>query len=310
VPNLFKLDGRYYLLGSIREDIKIHYWYSETLQGPYQNFFDNVILPTGNYAGRICRAEDRLLLFNFFSKTEQIFGREVVKKLLPPPKEVVTDAAGRLKLKSNSDFAALVTGRQVVTATYQCKVLYGNPHANAVDRPDGLHLSCKSGYEAFLLPGEHEDFRLKALLMLEGLGKTGLVLRMNGEGDGYYLSLDLVNGIAQIRAWGANPTPEFEHAFRYAPLQEAHFRGSDHGPWQIEVVAHGMYIEFSIDGHVVLSLVDDSFADGGIGFYTESAAVCLKDLLIEKLTRPVTEDTAESVYTATRPALQADAADR
>jgi len=300
VPNLFHLDGRYYLMGSIREDTKIHYWYAEQIEGPYQNFFDNVILPTGNYAGRICRTPDKLLLFNFFSKTEHLYGREVVKKLLPPPKELVTDRAGRLKLKSNSGFDRLVTDREIITASYQVKFLYENPHATAVDRPDGLHLACKSGYEAFILPGRHEDFRLRSMLMLEGLGKMGLVLRMSDEGDGYYLSLDLVNGIAQIRAWGANPTPEFEHAFRYEPLQEAHFRGSDHGPWQIEVVAHGMYLEFSIDGYVVLSLVDDSFAEGGIGFYTESAAVCLKDLHVETLSRPVTEDAVEAVYTATR----------
>ncbi|MCX2723447.1 glycosyl hydrolase [Roseibium salinum] len=299
VPNLLQLDGRYYLLGSIREDTKIHYWYSNTLEGPYENFFDNVILPTGNYAGRICRSEERVLLFNFFSKTEVLYGREVVKKLLPPPKELVTDQAGRLKLKSNRGFDKLVTHSESITASHQCKFLYGNPHGSSVDRPDGLHLSCKSGYEAFILPGRHEDFRLRARLMLEGSGKAGLVLRVNEEGDGYYLALDLINGIAQIRAWGANPTPEFEYAFRYEPLQEAHFRGNHQGPWQIELIAHGMYIEFSIDGYVILSLVDDIFAEGGVGFYTESAAVCLNDLEIETLRRPVTEDTADQVYTTT-----------
>ena len=30
VPNLFRLDDRYYLMGSIREDTKIHYWYADT----------------------------------------------------------------------------------------------------------------------------------------------------------------------------------------------------------------------------------------------------------------------------------------
>ncbi|QFT33138.1 hypothetical protein FIV00_21780 [Labrenzia sp. THAF82] len=299
VPNLFRLHDRYYLMGSIREDTKIHYWYAQSWDGPYENFFDNVLLPSGNYAGRICQTEDRLLLFNFFSKTENVYGREVVKKLLPPPKELDTDKAGRLKVRSYRGFDNLVTGREIVTASYQCKILYENKYATAVDRPDGLHLACTSGYEAYLLPGHHQDFRLSTQLMLEGSGKTGLVLRMNEEGDGYYLSLDLVNGIAQMRAWSANPTPEFEHAFRYEPLQEAHFRGSDQGPWQIEVVAHGMYIEFSIDGYVVLSLVDDSFHEGGIGFYVESAAVCLKDLAIETLRRPVSEDTAERVYTTT-----------
>ncbi|GAA0784077.1 glycosyl hydrolase [Roseibium denhamense] len=304
VPNLFKLGERYYLLGSIREDIKIHYWYADSFGGPYENFFDNVLLPSGNYAGRICETPDAILLFNFFSKTEYIYGREVVKKLLPPPKELVTDEAGRLKVKSYSAFNDLVTHREIITASYQCRLLYANPHASAIDRPDGLHLACRSGYEAFLLPGDHLDFRLKAQLMLEGSGKTGLVLRMNEDWDGYYLSLDLVNGIAQIRAWGANPTPEFEHAFRYQPLQEAHFRGSNQGPWQIEVVAHGMYLELSIDGFVVLSLVDDSFIEGGVGFYTESAAVCLKDLEIESLSRPVTEGAAERVYSTALPPLE------
>ena len=270
VPNLFNLDGRYYLMGSIREDTKIHYWYSQSWEGPYENFFDNVLLPSGNYAGRICRADDRLLLFNFFSKTENVYGREVVKKLLPPPKELVTDRAGRLKVRSYSGFNDLVTGQDIVTGSHQCKFLYGNKHATAIDRSDGLHLACKSGYEAFLLPGHHQDFRLRTTLMLEGSGKAGLVLRTSDEGDGYYLSLDLVNGIAQMRAWGANPTPEFEHAFRYAPLQEAHFRGSDQGPWQIEVVAHGMYVEFSIDGYVVLSLVDDSFRMAASGFMSKA----------------------------------------
>ncbi|PVB60808.1 glycosyl hydrolase [Labrenzia sp. 011] len=299
VPNLFRLDDRYYLLGSIREDTKIHYWYANSLLGPYENFFDNVLLPSGNYAGRICRADGDLLLFNFFSKTENVHGRESVKKLLPPPKRLVRDEAGRLKVKSYSGFDSLVTHSESVTASYQCKFLYGNPHASAIDRADGLHLSCKSGYEAFLLPGKYEDFRLRTQLMLEGSGKTGLVLRTNEDGDGYYLSLDLVNGMAQMRAWGANPTPEFEHAFRFAPLQDAHFRGGGQGPWQIEVIAHGMYIEVSIDSQVVLSLVDDSFAEGGIGFYTESAAVCLKNVEIGTLRRPVSEDTAAQVYTTT-----------
>ena len=36
MPGLFKLDGRYFLLGSIREDVKVRYWYSDTLMGPYE----------------------------------------------------------------------------------------------------------------------------------------------------------------------------------------------------------------------------------------------------------------------------------
>lgn len=299
VPNLFRLEGRFYLLGSIREDTKIHYWYADEIHGPYENFFDNVLLPHGNYAARVCRAGGRLLVFSFFAKTEVTNGREFVKKLLPPPKELALGAGGRLRLRSYHGFDALVTEVAQIVAAADFRPLYGNALARCESRSGGLFLSCRSGTEVFLLPGTHEEFRLRAEVVLEGSGKTGLVLRASAEGDGYYLALDLVNGVAQMRAWGANPSPEFEHAFRFEPLQEAQFRGSDHGPWRIEVVAHGTYLEVSIDGYVVLSLVDESFQAGSVGIYVESAALGLSGVTVETLSRPVVEHAAEMVYTAT-----------
>ncbi|MCO6185276.1 glycosyl hydrolase [Rhizobium sp. L1K21] len=303
VPNLFKLDGRYYLLGSIREDIKIHYWYADKIEGPYENYFDNVLLPHGNYAGRICRDNGRLLLFNFFTKTETINGREVVKKLLPPPKELKRGPTGRLKAKSFSGFDKLVTSTTMASSADSYGRLYGNPHAKATDRGGELHLKCDSGYEAFLLADDYVDFRLRCQFRLEGLGKCGFVIRTNEEGDGYYLSLDLINGMAQMRAWGANPTPEFEHAFRYEQLQEASFRGNPEGSWDIEVLAHGAYIEVSIGGYVVLSLVDENYLSGKIGFYVESAAVGVQNVVVETLSMPVTELGSELIYEATHTLL-------
>ncbi|MHC0052177.1 hypothetical protein [Actibacterium sp. D379-3] len=302
VPNLFRFGERYFLLGSIREDTKIHYWYADQAQGPYENFVDNVLLPHGNYAARICRNGAQVLLFSFFAKSEQVQGREFVKKLLPPPKELVAGRDGRLRLKSYRGFGDLVTSATKVTAAAQCRSLYRNPYARVEDREDGIFLSCRSGYEAFLLPGVHDNFRLRSEVDLDGSGKCGLVLRVNDDGDGYYLALDLMNGIARIRAWGTNPHPEFEHAFRYQELQDGHFPGAgDPVPWQIEVVAHGMYLEVSINGYVILSLVDDGYHEGGIGFYAESANLCLRNISIETLSRPVVEHASESVYTATRP---------
>ncbi len=301
VPNLFLFEGRYYLIGSIREDTKVHYWYSETLHGPYENFYDNVLMPPGNYAARVCHNENRLLLFNFFTRVETIQGHSFTKKLLPPPKEIVGGPGGRLRLKSHHAFDDHVTEARRVTAAEDCHRLYGNPHATLENGGGGtIRVSCGSGYEAFMLPGWHADFRLRTEMRLHGEGKAGLVLRSNDEGDGYYLSLDLITGIAQLRIWGANPHPEFEHAFRFEPIQEARFRGSHDGPWQIEAVAHGMYLEVSIDGFIVLSLVDEAYSEGRLGFYTESASLKLNDVTIETLERPVVEHAPEAVYTTTR----------
>ena len=74
--NLFRLDDKVYLIGSIREDTKIHYWYADDIGGPFMNFADNVLLPKGNYAARVCKVGDRWLLFNFFQRKEIIYGRE------------------------------------------------------------------------------------------------------------------------------------------------------------------------------------------------------------------------------------------
>lgn len=298
VPNLFREDGRYYLLGSIREDTKVHYWYADRLEGPYQNFFDNVLLPGGNYAARICEVGDEKLLFNFFSIEEHYYGQLISRKLLPPPKLLATDATGRLRLKSYPGFDNLVTDALDPPTPDAMDRLFDNPLAEATGDADELHLACPSGYEAFLMPGEYESFRLKTTLALEGLGKCGMVLRVNDEGDGYYLSLDLLKGVAQMRAWGRSPEADKEYAFNYRPLQAGYFVSRDDGPWGLEIVAHGTYLEVSINGWVILSLVDETYACGRIGFYCESSKIMIAPKGIERLSAPRQEEASHQIYTA------------
>lgn len=300
VPNLFRIGDRFFLLGSIREDTKVHYWYADTLRGPYENFEDNVLLPGGNYAARICRIGDRLLLFHFHARKETLYGRESVTRLLPPPKEVSADNEGRLILKSFAGFDALSGGAIAMSDQAQITTLFGNSFARIDTAEDGLHLACRSGYEAFLLPGEHEDFRLRARVKLQGLGKCGLVLRISTEGDGYFLTLDLIKGYARLRHWAANTRSEFEHAFKFETLQTGSFlTRHDQREWNLEVVTHGAYMELSVNGQVALSLVDDGSARGRVGFYTESAELILSDVTMEALRRVIDEQ--DTVYTATRP---------
>jgi len=54
-PCLVELEGTFYLIGSIREDVEVHYWWCETFQGEYRAFNNNVLLPKGNYAARAMR---------------------------------------------------------------------------------------------------------------------------------------------------------------------------------------------------------------------------------------------------------------
>ena len=65
-PCVFELDGRFYLLGSIREDIKVRYWFAPDFLGEYHSFNADVLLPQGNYAARTVQDGKHLLVYNFF----------------------------------------------------------------------------------------------------------------------------------------------------------------------------------------------------------------------------------------------------
>ena len=219
VPNLVNLNNRYYLIGSIREDVKVHYWYADSLTGPYKNFSDNVLMPQGNYAARVSRAGDRYLVWNFFFKGLTTRGQH----LMAPPKELVVDESGELRLKSFSGFERLAVESFSPSDTEAMRPLYKNPHAAVQIEAGTCWVRSSSGFEAFLLPGEHRNFILGGELHMVGSGKCGLVLRLNDQGDGYYLSLDLYKGIVQVRAWGSKAGGSVEESFHYQQLQAAHY---------------------------------------------------------------------------------------
>lgn len=279
-------DDRYYLIGSVREDVKVHYWHSESLRGRYQNFFDNVLLPQGNYAARVCRDNGRYLIWNFFFRERRSDG---AGNMLPPPKELVRNDRGELKLRSFYGFDAEVRGTHGVDALTPLRLLTDNPSASGSVRDLSCWFGCDSAFEAFLLRGHYDCFRLRGTLEMEGSGKCGLLLRLDDDANGYFLSLDLFKGLAQIRAWGAVPGGETEHAFRYDQLQASYFVPKGAGPYEFSLLAFGKYLEFSLGGFVVLSLADDAYAQGAVGFYTESAWLRVDHLELDRLRSPRTQ---------------------
>jgi beta-fructofuranosidase len=49
------------------------------------------------------------------------------------------------------------------------------------------------------------------------------------------------------------------------------------------LIAFGDYIELSIDGDVLLSLADDMYREGAVGFYTESVHLRVDAMTLEEL---------------------------
>jgi beta-fructofuranosidase len=288
VPGLYHIGDTYYLLGNIKEDIKVHYWHADSLFGEYEAFADNVLLPQGNYAGRIIPDGDKLLLWNFFNTTKS--GRSV--RILPPPAEVRVAKDRTLKLVSYEGFERKRLETYVTSEFLPVRPVLSNPTAASQQNGESFTLTSKSGYEIFLSGRECVDGRLRFDVDMEGLGKMGVLFRSDEEANAYYISLDLNNGIAQARIWGKRElVDDVEYAFQYLTLQSSHFKVDPELIYHVEVIAFGGYFELSIDGKIILRFVDTTYmTQNFLGFYVESALIKISNLTLDRLDGPLEEN--------------------
>ena len=105
---------------------------------------------------------------------------------------------------------------------------------------------------------------------------------MDEEGNGYFISFDVVNGVLRIRSWGFNPL-NMRQNFVFNDIQFGVFNPNQGEPFHFRLIRYGNYIELSLDGEVKLTLVDYAFSGGNIGLYTASSVISLKDSVIKYL---------------------------
>jgi len=287
VPNLIKLSDEYYLVGSIREDAKIRYWHADDVNQPWKNYYDNVLLPQGNYAGRICQDDKGVLLFNFY--TQNLADRTTCNNLMPPPKRLCVSENGQLKVTSFEGLVDQISG----TIDTRClSRLKANQRESFCQTGQGtLNLASEAGFQAFVFDDEANSFRLRAKFSLVGNGKCGLLFRIDpASHDGYYVSLDLMKGLAQFRSWGTGAIGSGENMMQFRSLQSGNWFSSDRQSAEVELISFGSYHELSIDGSIVLSLADAKFTEGLLGIYVETATLDIERLTVETMTEPTQTD--------------------
>jgi len=285
VPNLFRIDGDDYLIGSLREDAKIRYWHTTAIGEPWRNYYDNVLLAKGNYAGRVCHDPKGILLWNFYTK--DVGSR--AENLLPPPKRIERSENGQLRARRFEGIADRVTGALDTGCLHSLK---GDRKEAFCRIGDGsLEPVSEAGFQGFVFDQEASCFRMRCRLSLTGIGKCGILCRVDPQShDGYYLSLDLLKGIAQFRYWGTDVTKSGENMMRFESLQEGFWRATTIQNIEVQLVAFGSYHELSVDGGVILSLADSTFSSGLLGFYVETAKVEVNDLVVHQLNSPTQTD--------------------
>lgn len=281
-PCVFKLNDRYYIIGSIREDIKVRYWFAPDFFGEYHSFHDDVLLPQGNYAARTEQDGDHVLLFNFF----YAHGKIDALRVLPPPKELGTDDKGRLVLKSYYRWDTMVVKTILQPEFGTIQQVFLNPTVHCQQDADKWLLGARSGYEIFTFQRPSQGFIWEGLLTVEGMGKLGLVTDMDGEGNGYFISFDVVNGLVQIRAWGFNALNNKQN-FIFNNIQSGIFPIKR--AFTFRLIRHGHYIELSMDGAVKLTLMDYTYAGPRLGLYSASSQISLQNSVLKILPDPEEE---------------------
>lgn len=283
-PCIVQIKDRFYLIGSIREDIKVRYWYSDEFGGEYKSFHSDVLMPQGNYAARVVEDGDHFLLYNFYFLEREIN----FKRVLPPPKELGVDDQGRLYLKSFYGWERSIRDEVLQVDFADVIPLFRNPNAQMHLSDEKWTFHSASGYEIYAFHAPADDFIWEGILHLEGMGKSGFVLKVDDDGNGYFISMDFVNGFVQIRRWGFNPD-DYHNNFTFDNLQTGIFQPAADRKIRFRLICYGYYFELSIDGRIVLTLVDYHFEGSKIGLYSASSILSLSESRILILDSPEIE---------------------
>jgi beta-fructofuranosidase len=279
-PCLALLGGTYYLIGSIREDVEVHYWWSETLAGEYRAFRNNVLLPAGNYAARIMHDGPRVLLFAFYLAGSKV---ESGTRSLPPPKELRRRLDGKLELVSYYRWDEKIQSTQAM-ALDGFRPWLGNPTAALGPGGDALCCKCRSGFEVFTTPAEAGAWIWEGVWQTRQQGRCGLVFGLDEQLNGFFVFLDTERGRARIQVWGALPERVFQN-YIFENLQTGEFTPVDDRRHAFRLIRWKSYIELSVNGVVCLSLVDARFLGRNLGVFLESAEVALTGLRLHTLAR-------------------------
>jgi beta-fructofuranosidase len=260
------------------------YWFAPDFFGEYHSFHDDVLLPQGNYAARTVQDGDHLLVYNFF----YAYGKIDALRVLPPPKELDTDDRGRLLLKSYYRWGKMVKKTILQDELEVVEHLLSNTTAFSTIEPGKWSCGSRSGYEIFCFQKPSSSFIWEGLLTVEGMGKLGLVCDIDQEGNGYFISFDVSNGLVKIRAWSFNPLNTRQN-FIFNDIQSGIFTTNGKRSFHFRLIRYGHYIELSIDGVVKLTLMDYSYNGNGIGLYSASSVISLQNSTLMVLPEPEVE---------------------
>lgn len=286
-PQVFTVDGVFYLTAAIMEDRTQRYWTAKDVTGPYRTPPDGgILVPQGHYAGRVCRWRDEDLYFCWHKAEYDFPGiRNPSGKFIVAPLALVPRPDGSLAPRSFSGWRAYHDGDGVAPSAAP-RSLYGDrPSGGAMDgvmradAPDG-------GNDVVATRDEAEHFLLQGMLSLDAVS-GGLAFRLDGQGGGYFV--EVTAGSTEVKLVKWLPTVrDGMPFFGYTVLQRGILRSpvSPDAPLPFALLVVGPYIEVTLGDEVVLCTLSAERARGPVGIWAQSGTAHAEALRLTPMRVP------------------------
>ncbi len=269
-PQVFGIETpagpRWALIAAVMEDRSLRYWLASDPMGPYHvPPGGDTLAPAGHYAARTTRWQERDLLFAWHQPrlhqgwqstprtVDWVEARNPFGKFLAPPLEMAPREDGSLGLRSFPGWQAYEGNAwQPVTADW-------NVSALATTRV------------TFTSPPAH-NFQARGAFTLDA-ARGGLGFRVGeDESSGLFIELTPGSRTVSLQRWGTRQRDMGTAlGLTYGVLQQAELhrpiRAGD--PVAFTLLNVGPYVEFSVNGEVVLATMTGQPADGACGVWVE-----------------------------------------
>ena len=286
VPCLFKMAGRYYLVGHICAPQIDVYRIADSLDGPWRRPLDDVILPAPNHIFVPFEWRGKTLFTNWISVAEDWENAAFGTRIIAPPKEVHARDDGTLFLKPSADAwdaAAVEAWQEIAPAD-------AGPDAAPAGTwtvADGAVVGTSHpGMGSLLVRDDASDFEFEATLQSDDAPQFGLVWRSDGTVDAY-TRVSLVPGRQQVElAKITVPRRRGIIGRGWESIQSNTVPMTPGQSVRVRVAAYGPYVEVSLDGVVFLAACTMTRRSGGLGFFVEDGTVRVTDVRTRRLEAP------------------------
>ncbi len=281
-PQLFQVDGSWYLTASISEDRTIRYWSAPKWCGPFEVPATGSRLgPASHYAGRVVRWRDMDLLISQVSAASERSGfPRRAGKFVSPPLVLRRRTDGSLACESYPGWRAYRQGQSQPLPIPELTTL----HAQKADR---WHVDAGGGLDLLVDPEPRGNFWLDATLILDA-PTGGVVFRSDERGASVFIELACGATEVVLHEWMMGPARTADRPFKYVETQRARLsRPVERGrPILIQLLVVGQYVECSFDGEVALAAFLGERPVGRVGIWAEGGTVSARDLSLVAMEEP------------------------